>query len=146
MGYLPFKIGRSLSCNRIDADWARNILNALFTPLAEFVREFVSDFLKHLARNENAARVCNLLKSGSYIHPVSKNITVTLDNYVSEIDPDPQQDGPRGVQRRLDLKRLLDRNGGLHCLNRARELHQEAVSSCLEYAAAVFGNLRFNRL
>jgi hypothetical protein len=87
----------------------------------------------------------DLLKD-SYVDAVSVDI-VLFDDYVAEIDADPELDPPVLGHFGFAVDHCaLDLGGTAHGIHRARKFHQQAVAGVLNDAAAVLLDLRINQL
>jgi len=94
----------------------------------------------------DTARLGERLHAGRDIDAVAEDV-VAIDDYVTEIDPDPEPDPALLGHLRLAVNHpALDLDRTAHGINNARKLRQEAVACVLDYPTPVLRDLRIDQL
>ena len=91
-------------------------------------------------RDADAAGRGQRLKTRRDIDPVTQQV-IALDHHVAQVHADPEAHTPRLLQFGVALFEIpleLDRTA--HCLNRASEFGDHAVTGTAEHAAIVLGD------
>src|SRR5262249_31286829 len=118
----------------------------LFASILERIVEFVSHLPICVLGDANATRLRNAFKSGGDVDPVAKNIALFNDD-VPDVNTDAELYLP--VRRHRFVPQVhptLDFNGAAPCVYRTCELDQDSIACSLDDAAAMFGDLRFEKL
>src|SRR3954447_21850202 len=138
--------GNGFRRQRIDADRAGDVFDALLTAILEGESQAVAYLLAHRSRDADTARLCQAFQARRDVHRIAEKIPV-LDDYVAEVDPDTKQDAPvfRDTGIALDHS-LLGLDGPAHRLDRAGEFDQQAVAGGLDDAATVPGKTRVDQI
>jgi hypothetical protein len=138
--------GDGIGGERVDADRAGDVLDALLAAILEGQGQPVADLIAHCRRDADAARVGQVFEPRRNVHRIAIEVLV-VDDYVAEVDPDSEPDAPVicdiGVAFDHPLLRL-DRPA--HRFDRARKLDEEAVAGGLDDAPAVPGDARVDQL
>jgi hypothetical protein len=134
------------SIQRSAAESTTQRTSYIFDRLIAHVLECTVDpapyILMYNTRNYDPTRFGQRLQPGRYIDPIAKNIAI-LDDDVADVDSHPELDAPvlrhsliAGSHLPLCLHRASN------SVDHAGELSQEAVTSSLDYAATMLGDLR----
>ena len=126
----------------VDAHGTIDVLEALLAQIGELNCDFAANLIIGRRREADAARFGDALKSCCDIDAVTKDV-LTLDQNVSEINPDPIEHTPvlRNTvvalgHHRLHSYRAFDR------IHHRRKLEQHAVSRGLDDPASIFCHQR----
>jgi hypothetical protein len=96
------------------------------------------------ARHAHSTGFRQCFDAGGNVHPVSVNVVVR-DDYVPEVDPDPQLDPLVVRDRSVAFGHApLDRDRGGDRLNDTRELDQKAIAGRFHNPALMLGDLRID--
>src|SRR6516164_6827508 len=99
--------------------------------------QLAADMLEYACRNAQPPGLRQALKASGDIDSIAIEVA-TLDHHVAEVDPNPEDNSAvvgdvtvSRVHRFLQLHRAIDR------VNRAGELHQDAIAHDLDDSAVV---------
>ena len=124
----------------------RDILELLLASVLECYVEFAVCVLMDAARHADPARFGKLLQPRGDVDAVAKDV-VAIDDDVADVDTDSQIDPLFGRHTGIALGHAtlhVDRTA--HRVDHAREFQQQPVARGLDDPAAVFGDLRVNKL
>jgi hypothetical protein len=137
--------GGSVDKNAIDRDGRSDVLDMLSAHRLEAESERLLDLPCHLCRHADAARLGKLLQAGRNVDPFAVTI-FPFDNYLAEVDADPNIDASVGFDRSIALRHIaLERHRAFDGLDHAAELGQQAIAHQFENLAMMPGDLRLKQ-
>src|SRR6516164_8441531 len=140
------QIGDGFGTKRIDPHRPRQVLDALLTPVLEWIGQLVSDLVVHDSRDADAARLGQSFQPCGDVNPVSKDV-VFFDNYVAEVDANAEPDPPLLGHLRLAVDHpALDLGRTAHCVDDTAKFGEQAVAGVLHGPATVLFDLWVNEL
>src|SRR5262249_22486848 len=125
---------RSVPDDSIGTYRTGHVLKRLLTQIDEPEFELVPDLIVGGRRDADAAGFCNAFEPSGDVDAVAENI-VTIDDDISDIDPDAKGNGLRCANAAL-RHLLLYRHRAGNCVYCARKFHQHAIAGGLDDAAA----------
>src|SRR5215469_6995132 len=118
-----------------------NVLDALLSDIVERIGESFTNAVADCAGDPDPARLRQCLQPRCDIDVVAEDI-LGFDNNVAKIDPNSEADalvlGGNGISIHHSV---LDFDGTAHCVYRAWELRQQAITGVLDDAAAMLLDL-----
>src|SRR6266700_3930639 len=140
------QLGDVFGAQRINADRARDVLDALLALILERVRQPVTDVVAHRPGNTDAAGLSERFQARRDIDAIAKDVAALGDD-VAEIDADAKPDLPLVGHLRLAVDHpALHLGGAAHRIYDAREFHQQAVAGSLDDAALMLLDLGIDEL
>src|SRR6476646_7612649 len=125
---VPRQASYALWSERVHHYRQGNILERPFATIIERIRKLRMHVLVHRCGDADAARLRQRLEATGYVDAVPMDI-VAAGYDVAEVDANAQLDTLCVCKNGVSLgHRLLQRDGTNHCLDRTRELHQNAVA------------------
>ncbi|EHK53633.1 hypothetical protein MAXJ12_29370 [Mesorhizobium alhagi CCNWXJ12-2] len=112
----------------------------LFTAILKRKMNFVANFVVHLSGKADAAWAGELFQARGYVDAISENIAISIDNDVTEVDPNPEKNFLAGLPRRVDAEQFLDFHCRPHGSDSAWELGEHPVSGRSHHPPPVVGD------
>ena len=123
-----------------------DVLDRPFAQIFQHDLQLVAHRIAHGARDEDRARFGDALQPRRNVDPVSVDV-VAFDDDVAQVDADAELDAAVFGRGAVAVGHAgLDRDGAAHGLDRAGEIHQQAVAGALDDASLVHGDARLDEL
>src|ERR1700733_14645349 len=138
----PCRKGSAIDLHAIDRDWFADVLDLLVSHRLKTEREFLFNFLRHLAGNADAAPVGKLLEPGGDVDAFAMPVG-SLHDHFAKVNSDPNIDAAVLELAGVSLRHsALDIDGALDRVVDAPEFNQQPIAHELEDAAVVGRYLR----
>ncbi len=138
--------GDGIGGERIDADRAGDVLDALLAGILEGQSQPVADLLAHRPRDADAARVGQVFEASRDVDGIAVEVLV-VDDHIAEVDPDPETEALVLWEIGVAVDHaLLHFDRPAHRFDRAGELDQETVAGGLDDAAAMPGDAGIDQI
>jgi hypothetical protein len=99
--------------------------------------ELVSDMIVYRLRDANSAGLGERLDPGGDVDAIAKDV-VAIDDYIAEVDTDPQLEPAFGRERIVDPTRgALHLDGAVDRVDDTREIGKQAVARCTDDPSAM---------
>ena len=121
-----------------------NILDQLFSEVLERDLELVANEIPYPARYDDCTWLGKALQAGCYVDSVTIDI-LAFDDHITDIDSDPKLDSRVALCRAVakgHARLYGDRTA--YGLDGARKIHEQAITSPLDYPSAVLSNARLH--